>query len=210
MNRVYRIQSVPGAPEDWGALPAASIDVNPWGLGGPLPPCEARVALGPDRFFVMLRAWEANLSVVTHAMNGPVWEDSCIEFFLNPAPGRDERYLNFEVNAEGVMLLGFGADRHARSLLGFDPALFRIRADVPPGGAAAWREPFYTLSFEIPLSFLEEQYGKLDLRRGARLAGNFQKCGEKTANPHYGVWNPILTPEPDFHQPSHFGTFYIG
>jgi hypothetical protein len=210
MNRSYRILTEPGFHGGWDAVPCASVDTNPWQAGGPLPPCEARVAFCGNRLHVLLKAWETDLRVVTHAPNGPVWEDSCVEFFLNPAPARDGRYLNFEINAEGVMLLGFGQARENRRLLDFDPALFGIWADVPAGGASAWKEPFYRIGFSIPVSFLEGLYGPLGLGCGSRLAGNFQKCGENTANPHYGCWNPILTPAPDFHRPEFFGDIIIG
>ncbi|MHB1455061.1 MAG: carbohydrate-binding family 9-like protein [Saccharofermentanales bacterium] len=39
--------------------------------------------------------------------------------------------------------------------------------------------------------------------------GNFYKCGDKTDCPHYGCWNPILLPAPDFHVPAFFGDFIV-
>jgi hypothetical protein len=209
MKRTYAVLHIPDFNGDFDSLPPASIDCRPWEKGGPLPPAEARAAFDGSRFDVRLRAWERPLRVAAREPNGPVWEDSCVEFFVNFAPERDARYLNFEVNAEGVMLLGFGRAREGRRLLDFAPELFQIHADVPPYGAARWDKPFYTVRFSIPLTFVEEHYGKLDIRPGYRFAGNFQKCGEGTASPHYGCWNPIQTPEPDFHRPEHFGELVI-
>jgi len=209
MNRVYQILTFADFKDEWNNLPSASIDVRPWDEGGPLPPAEAKVAFDGSRFHVMLKAWERNLRVVTHQCNGPVWEDSCVEFFFNPAPARDQRYLNFEINAEGILLLGLGPVRDGRTRVDFDPAVFDIRADVPLHGAASWNEPFYTVRFVIPVSFLEGIYGKLELRPGDVLAGNFQKCGDKTAIPHFGCWNPIEVAEPNFHRPDFFGTLVI-
>lgn len=37
------------------------------------------------------------------------------------------------------------------------------------------------------------------------IKGNFYKCGDKTAKPHYVSWSPIATPSPDFHRPEYFG-----
>ena len=209
MKRVYQILTSPSFTDGWNAIPSASIDVRPWEEGSLLPPAEAKVAFDGSYFHVLLKAWEQNLRVVTHQSNGPVWEDSCIEFFFNPALGRDSRYLNFEVNAEGVMLLGLGSGRDDRTLVNFDPMAFEIKADVPPHGAAGWNRPFYTVSFVIPVSFLETIYGNLQFHRGSELAGNFQKCGDKTANRHLGCWNPIEVPKPDFHRPEWFGTLVI-
>jgi hypothetical protein len=80
---------------------------------------------------------------------------------------------------------------------------------MPAGFAEKWDKPFFTISFVIPVSFLEGLYGKLDIQPGYRMAGNFQKCGDKTENPHCGCWNPILSPEPDFHRPECFGELVI-
>ena len=209
MKRIYQIMTFDHFLDNWSDIPAASIDVRPWADGGFLPPSEAKVAFDGHEFHVFFKAWEKNIRVVTHQSNGPVWEDSCVEFFFNPAPALDSRYLNFEINAEGIMLLGLGAGRDNRKQLDFDPKTFEIKAQVPLHGSAEWRGASFTVSFVIPVSFLETIYGSLDFQTGAVLAGNFQKCGDKTANPHFGCWNPIEIPVPDFHRPEWFGTIVI-
>jgi len=35
---------------------------------------------------------------------------------------------------------------------------------------------------------------------------NFYKCGDDTSKRHYLSWNPVKTPNPDFHRPEYFGT----
>lgn len=204
MSRTYQVFRVPASSFDWNEVPAASIDATPWNPGALLPPTQVKVVFDGNAFHVRWTAWERDLHVVTREHNGPVWEDSCVEFFFNPAPRSDRRYLNFEVNAEGFLLVGLGASRHDRILPeGFDPTLFRIHSDVPKGGAAVWNKAFYTIGITIPVSFLESIYGKLELGPGTELAGNFQKCCGPV---HLGCWNPIETPVPDFHQPDWFGT----
>ena len=37
------------------------------------------------------------------------------------------------------------------------------------------------------------------------LKGNFYKCGDKCAQPHFLSWAPIDLPEPNFHCPEFFG-----
>ena len=209
MKRIYQILTFDHFSDNWTDIPSASIDVRPWEYGGFLPPSEAKIAFDGCVFHVFFKAWEKNIRVVTHQSNGPVWEDSCLEFFFNPVPTMDSRYLNFEINAEGVMLLGLGAGREGRKLLDFDPKTFGIKAEVPLHGSVEWNRAYYTVSFVIPVSFLETIYGSLDFQIGAVLAGNFQKCGDKTANRHLGCWNPIEIPIPDFHQPEWFGTIVM-
>ena len=43
----------------------------------------------------------------------------------------------------------------------------------------------------------------------ASLRGNFYKCGDLTAHPHFLSWNPINTPKPDFHRPDFFGELIL-
>lgn len=207
MKRTYQILRVQASSFDWNKVPCASIDASPWHEGVLLPPTQAKVVFDGSSFHVQWTAWERDLRIVTRQHNGPVWEDSCVEFFFNPAPQRDRRYLNFELNAEGFLLLGLGSSRHDRILPnGFDPSLFQIYSDVPKNGAAAWNIPFYTVSIAIPLPFLESIYGKLELSPGTELAGNFQKC---CGSAHLGCWNSIEVPAPDFHQPDWFGTLLM-
>jgi hypothetical protein len=136
--------------------------------------------------------------------NQEVYHDSCVELFIDPSG--DGTYYNFEFNAIGTLLLGFGVDRHNRprapheitkqvirhssnGILPFD----NIRLDKP-----------WDLTVIIPFSvFWHHSILSID---GKKLRANFQKCGEDLPVPHYLTWNPILTPKPDYHQPNYFGT----
>jgi hypothetical protein len=42
------------------------------------------------------------------------------------------------------------------------------------------------------------------------LKGNFYKCGDLTAHPHFLSWSPVLTKTPDFHRPEFFGELFLG
>jgi hypothetical protein len=67
----------------------------------------------------MLCTIESNVLAKYKSMNELVYEDSCLEFF-QPLPEKSSRYLNFEFNSFGTMLLGIGAGRKGRALLGKD------------------------------------------------------------------------------------------
>jgi hypothetical protein len=42
------------------------------------------------------------------------------------------------------------------------------------------------------------------------MTGNFYKCGDLTACPHYGMWTPYALPAADFHRPELFGEIELG
>lgn len=135
--------------------------------------------------------------------NQEVYKDSCVELFIDPSG--DGTYYNFEFNAIGTLLLGYGANRHNRprapqeitklvkrfSSLGLLP-FENMHIDKP-----------WNLTVIIPFTaFWHHESISLE---GKKIKANFQKCGEDLPVPHYLTWNPILTPKPDYHQPDYFG-----
>ena len=45
-------------------------------------------------------------------------------------------------------------------------------------------------------------FNKIEDLSGLEAKGNFYKCGDKLENPHYLSWEPVRTPDPNFHLPS--------
>jgi len=58
-----------------------------------------------------------HIYATTSSLNGPVWEDSCVELFAAVDPAHKERYPNFELNCLGTIHCGVGTDRTDRSLI---------------------------------------------------------------------------------------------
>ena len=144
---------------------------------------------------VLLCAKEPTVSARVRDFGGPVYTDSCLEFFLKPFAD-DPRYMNVEVNAAGAALIGLGAGREGRSQLTACPAGMDIRASAHAG---AW----WAVAYSLPYALIGECFGRPFEPRGA-LAGNFYCCDE-TIHPHFGSWSPIDAPAPDFHRPECFG-----
>jgi hypothetical protein len=136
--------------------------------------------------------------------NDNVYTDSCVELFIDPSG--DGSYYNFEFNAIGTLLLGFGRDRYTREQapekitrlvkrlpsLGFQP-IETVRLDKP-----------WELTVFIP--FAAFWHHTISSLAGKTIKGNLQKCGDNLPTPHYTTWNPIKTPHPDYHRPEYFGT----
>ena len=182
----------------WMSFPMLSVDLYRWAAPQEYrPSTTARLVRCPDRLAVWMETDEQPLLARARHLNEDVFKDSCMEFFIQPDP-QDARYLNFEFNPLGTLLIGFGPDRASRVRLTVDPGRFAIQSRY---GADRW-----TLRWEIPDRFLQE----LGLTGPApAFRGNFYKCGDETIHPHYGTWNPVVCPAPDFHRPEHFGGFVV-
>ncbi len=150
--------------------------------------------------YVYLYARERDIRAEYTNPPAPVHEDSCLEFFFMPEGA--EQYLNFEINPNGCLHLGFGPDRQNRiNALPADPReVFGIRTGRTEDGWEA--------EYRIPVSFLRQFYPAFDCT--GTLCANLYKCGDKTVHPHYLAWKPVGTPTPDFHRPEYFGKMTFG
>lgn len=180
------------------------VDVVNWKI---FPVCpETRFKLAYTDKHLLLKFWvrEDGVLAKAHRANGPVWKDSCVEMFIGPGPGSP--YVNFEFNISGWSMIGKGLGRPGRKL--FPPerhgevarlASFgnkRLLQEQP--GVQAWE-----LTAVIPIWIVASTDAQS--LTGRTFRGNFYKCAELTAKPHFVSWNPIAIADPDFHRPDHFG-----
>ena len=143
------------------------------------------------------------LRAVTTEDQGPVWEDSCVEFFCQ-VPG-DKHYMNFETNCIGAMVGSrrLGREEDVRPLPPEEMALIERRCSFPrkaieeQDGAFEW-----TVELRIPLKLIFRDQAPVFPQK---LRCNFYKCADKTKRPHFLSWRPIELPKPNFHCPEFFG-----
>jgi hypothetical protein len=144
------------------------------------------------------------------AYGSEVWKDACVEFFVEPKPGRG--YFNFEFNCGGAFLCNHIVDP-TRTADGFkqatripEPAMRGVTVQstlprvVSPERveAVVWR-----LRFSIPVSVMEAYVGDLGELSGQTWRGNFFKCAEDNSHPHWASWSPVTAF--NFHLPECFG-----
>ena len=67
------------------------------------PQVRFHVAHTDKALVVLFDVKEDHVRAVSLEDNGPVWEDSCMEFFFKPLEDRDE-YINIEMNPIGAYL----------------------------------------------------------------------------------------------------------
>ena len=163
-----------------------------------------RMACSDTDLFVYFEVSEPSAKAEFREDGAPVWNDSCVELFIQSGVDRD-KYHNFEFNAIGTCLSGFGAGREKREALSFE--LYRkIRRfpelETKPFKETEMKKP-WSLLVGIPFSVM----GGAEAFSEKRLKGNIYKCGNGMRFPHYMSWSPVLTDFPDFHRPEFFGTF---
>ena len=186
---------------DFLRAPSANIDEYPWQTGNDYrPPARARLLFAEDTGLLLHMYCEetAPKAVYTRDMD-PVYKDSCMEFFFSLD---GESYVNCEMNANGALLCCYGASRGERM-----PA--QVLTDTVLHAFAGKTKNGWYVRLDIPLSMLYKLYGRIDFSDGFTFYGNFYKCGDETAMPHYGAWNPVVSPRPDFHRPECFGKLIL-
>ena len=134
---------------------------------------------------------------------GPVWEDSCVEFFCQ-VPG-ERYYMNFECNCIGAMVASRrkGRSEHVQPLSPAQMAQIGRQCTFPRevieerDGWFSW-----SVKLSIPLKLI---FHEKEITFPQVLRVNFYKCADKTKMPHFVSWQPIRTAKPDFHCPEFFG-----
>ena len=148
------------------------------------PSVSFRMAYSDKAVAVMFEVQEDNVKAAAMESNGPVWEDSCVEFFIgNPA---GEGYFNFEMNCIGTLL---AAKRRSRT--DFEYLSPELNGQVRRFGSLEHKEL-------LGLGKAPE-----------KLRANLYKCGDKCETPHFLSWSPIGLPNPDFHCPDFFGEIVL-
>ena len=147
--------------------------------------------------------------------NGWVYKDSCCEFFVQP-PRANGGYMNFEVNAAGVLHTshitdperrpgGFKDFRYVTAEDGAKVEIMRWRDNEPatppcvevvPNGSTSWG-----MAIRIPFEVLRAYVG--EWREGEPWRANFYTCQVEGGPKYFVSWAPI--PIFEFHSPQFFG-----
>ena len=177
------------------------VTTFPWDNGGATPATYAELSYNESGYKVAFTSYETDIRAVETTHNSPVHEDSCVELFAAFAEG-DKRYINIEVNPNGAAHCELGEGRGNR--LQIDPA------DIDSLSIkTAVYEDRWTVSYNIPIEFIVKYLPDYKHGEGTVIRCNLYKCGDMTGHEHYGCFNKVDVPAPDFHRPEFFAEFKL-
>lgn len=174
------------------------------------PKTQAKAVFDDLGIYIHFRVEDRYVRAVETKYHGKVWEDACVEFFVQPKPERG--YFNFEINCGGTMLLSYqeNPDWKGDSLRRAGKVPWRLAKDVsifhsmPETVEPEQAEPVvWQVEYFIPFEVLEAYLGELGPPSGQAWRANFYKCAENNSHPHWASWSPIQG-ELSFHKPEFF------
>lgn len=208
MMKIKKLETRPSSANkvaeamDAASIPFVEIGNVNWHSEYPYrPEVKIRLAYVGSDLLLNYRVKEKSVRAVAESDNGPVWEDSCVEFFVKDE--ENSKYFNVECNCAGTLLIAEGEGRNDRKHLPLE-ALATVDRYSSLG-----REPFeekdapeeWEVSLIVPMTLLGMDPVEV---KGKRYKANFYKCGDKLTTPHFISWQPITTAAPDFHRPEFF------
>lgn len=185
--------------------PLHYIDQVNWKAYPYMPVASFRIARSNKNLFVYFFSKANSIRAIYEADRSPVYQDSCVEFFVKCPT--DQHYINFEFNCIGTCDASFRLSREKKQDLTSEQLATIHRYPSLPRATFQEKNGFHDWSLLVIIPF-----ALLGLDRDClpnRLLGNFYKCGDATAMPHYLSWSPINTEQPDFHRPEFFGELML-
>lgn len=197
--REYTIKKITGQP-DWEKIPSLAIDNLLWTQYTDVS-ASAQLCWDDSAIYVRMSAVEKDIRKELTGVLDSVCDDSCLEFFLQPTDVVS--YINIEMNPNCAVFMGFGSClENLIRLIPEDWDPLRARSEMTDGG--------WSVTYQLPISFIQQFYPGFTPKSGLKMKGNFYKCGDLTPNPHFLSWNNITCEVPAFHVPQYFGTLILG
>jgi hypothetical protein len=161
-----------------------------------------------DNLYVIFKVTDKNIRSKIREINGPVWEDNCVELFFAPDSAEPLKYYNLEINCVGVPLMNYNAEAKTdiTPLSVDDIKKIKIAhslesdPDIELEGPLTW-----TLEYRLPFSVLKKYSNVTIPAKGVIWNANLYKIAHKSTNPHYMSWSRVGVEGIDMHTPQFFG-----
>lgn len=169
-------------------------------------PVTVRVAHDGEKLFLYYSIAGELVRAANTEDFGSVWEDSCVEFFMQREG--ETSYRNFECNILGVLLAAHHETKEISERLPNEFLQMVERYSTINQRFENDKQLCdWTMYLELPKKVMGYYDG--ESLNGKTIKANFYKCGDKTPEPHFISWSPINLPKPNFHVPQFFGTLEL-
>lgn len=174
------------------------------------PKTQAKAVYDETGIYIHFRVEDRYVRSIETEYHGKVWEDACVEFFVQPLP--DRGYFNFEINCGGTMLLSYKENptwkgkslrksgevpwKLAKTVEIFHSLPEKVEPEI--ADATVWH-----VEYHIPFAVFDAYLGERGTPAGQTWRANFYKCAENNSHPHWASWSPIQG-ELNFHKPEYF------
>ena len=136
--------------ERWNLIKEEKLDCINLNGNSTYPETDVKLIWSEKGLTVKFHSMEKKVLARYSGKNEPVFQDSCVEFFFNPNPTADRRYMNLELSAGKGLLIGLRENRKDRKHLDFQKELFDVETDIHDG---EWCGKLF-----IPFSFILDYY----------------------------------------------------
>jgi len=187
-----------------------SIEINNYmgNLPKYKPNVQARMMYDVDNIYVIFHVKEAQARCLTREINGPVWEDSCVEFFFSPDTLFPQKYFNLEINCGGIPLMHYNAQAKNEIVIidTNDIQMIESAISSTPDIDRLITDPvIWSLEFKLPMKLLEKYSRVVMPDKGVVWRANCYKIAHKSPDPHYISWSFVDTKGVDMHLPHALG-----
>jgi hypothetical protein len=147
-------------------------------------------------FIISMTAMEKDPLRTYNQDEDPVYQDSALEAFINFNPKEGQNYFNFEMNANGALLSGFGQGRNRQRVKDITGYQASCTAEISDN---SWK-----VMLHIPMELIRDVYHLDSIESGSLVSCNFFKICENPQLEHYASYAPIINENPNFHMPEFF------
>ena len=189
--------------DEWQRIEEIRIKDYLWMENDYRPEVVVKACYSKEYIYVKFLVYEKRVIATYLNVGDPVYKDSCVEFFINLFPKETEEYFNIELNAIGTIKMGYGIKRNRKYLTASELNDMKAITSIKKPVTGLHGSDHWKLYCAIPIKVFEMVYNRKF--KGYDAIGNFYKCGDETEFKHYGMWNLIDNPKPDFHLPEYFG-----
>ncbi|MCF6297337.1 MAG: hypothetical protein L3J08_05045 [Flavobacteriaceae bacterium] len=184
-----------------------TISTLNWSKYSYKPNVKFRIAYCQDQIWLKYYVTEENILAKEKKVNGAVYKDSCVEFFISP--NQNNTYYNFEFNCIGTPHVGYRQKGVSKGLIA--PEIIKLIKVKSSLGDQPFEEKTGGHQWEMMIIIPKECLvnDKNIVLKGLKANANFYKCGDDTSKPHFVTWNPVGTENPDYHQPAYMGEIFF-